>query len=138
MSMTPRVRAWALLAMAGGVLLLQGAPAQAWILDLYYGLHHCPPPYVHCVEGPPRLCYKCVCPRPVCCPEGLPAWGYYQTCWQPWPYPPSCAHCPAYAPVAAQVQVVMPSPRGPMPPAGEDSLPGRRRADLEPKAEPPG
>ena len=55
----------------------------------------CPPPYVHCQEGPPRLKFKCVCPRPVCGPCDLRHYGYYPTCWSPFPWPPDYSCCPA-------------------------------------------
>lgn len=54
----------------------------------------CPPPHFHVFEGPPHLKFKKGCPRPVCDPCELPHFGYYQTCWSPWPYPPDWRHCP--------------------------------------------
>jgi hypothetical protein len=54
----------------------------------------CPPPYYHVYEGPPCLKFKKGCPRPVCDPCELPHFGYYQSCWTPWPYPPDWRHCP--------------------------------------------
>jgi hypothetical protein len=54
----------------------------------------CPPPFVHCQEGPPRLRFKCACPKPVCDPCNLDHYGYYQTCWRPWSFPPDARHCP--------------------------------------------
>jgi hypothetical protein len=47
--------------------------------------HHCPPPYVHCMERPPCIKFKCACPRPVCPPCNAEFWGYYPTCWRRWP-----------------------------------------------------
>ena len=55
---------------------------------------HCPPPFVHCMERPPKIKWKCGCPRPVCDPCDLEHFGYYQTCWCPWPFPPDLRHCP--------------------------------------------
>ena len=46
---------------------------------------HCPPWLHHCQERPPVICIKRGCPKPVCSPCGLPNFGYYQTCWTPWP-----------------------------------------------------
>ena len=65
-------------------------------------VHHCPPAYKYCVEGPPRICWRHGCPRPICDPCNLPHWGFYETCWNPWPFPPEWTHCPA-PPPAAQV-----------------------------------
>jgi hypothetical protein len=54
----------------------------------------CPPPYYHVYEGPPCMKFKKGCPRPVCDPCELPHFGYFQTCWSPWPYPRDFRHCP--------------------------------------------
>jgi hypothetical protein len=54
----------------------------------------CPPPYVHYQEGPPRLKFKCDCPRPVCGPCDLKHYGYYPTCWVPFPGTPDYSSCP--------------------------------------------
>jgi hypothetical protein len=59
------------------------------------------------MERPPIICIKCGCPRPVCNPCGLPNFGYYQTCWVPWPLPPDWGHCPV-TPPAASVQLAGP------------------------------
>jgi hypothetical protein len=64
--------------------------------------HHCPPAYVHCQEGPPCIKFKCACPKPVCNPCELPCFGYYQTCWRPWPCPPNWSHCPVPPPGAVE------------------------------------
>lgn len=60
--------------------------------------HHCPPAYVHCLEGPPCIRWKCGCPRPICNPCDLPHWGYFDTCWNPWPWPADWTHCPSAPP----------------------------------------
>jgi hypothetical protein len=70
-------------------------------------MFHCPPWYHHCQERPPIICIKPGCPRPVCNPCGLPNFGYYQTCWTPWPLPPDWGHCPV-TPPAAYVQLAGP------------------------------
>ena len=54
---------------------------------------HCPPKFIHYMERPPCIKYKCACPKPVCDPCHLPHFGYYQPCWQPWPFPPDWSHC---------------------------------------------
>jgi hypothetical protein len=54
---------------------------------------HCPPHFVHFMERPPCIKFKCSCPRPVCDPCDLPHFGYYQPCWRPWPFPPDWSHC---------------------------------------------
>jgi hypothetical protein len=85
---------------------------------------HCPPPYVHCQEQPPRIKFKCVCPKPVCAPCDQEFWGYYPTCWRRWPAP--YANCPdrnppwVGAPPGALPSAVLPSPGAQtMPPADE-------------------
>jgi hypothetical protein len=54
----------------------------------------CPPPYVHCQVGPPKLKFKHACPLPVCGPCDLKHFGYYPTCWAPYPYPQDYSCCP--------------------------------------------
>jgi hypothetical protein len=68
----------------------------------------CPPWFHHCQERPPVICIKCGCPRPVCNPCILPNFGYFQTCWTPWPLPPDWGHCPV-TPPAAYVQLGQPA-----------------------------
>ncbi len=62
--------------------------------------HHCPPPLSHCQERPPIIRVKCGCPRPICNPCNQPGWGYYETCWSPWPWPPNYSHCLTMPPAA--------------------------------------
>jgi hypothetical protein len=71
--------------------------------------HPCPPWFCHIQEGPPRLKIKRGCPRPVCDPCNLPHFGYFQTCWSPWPYPDNWNHCPT--PTASQM---LPPPEKPL------------------------
>lgn len=61
---------------------------------------HCPPPLKHCLEGKPRIRYQHGCPKPICDPCNLPHFGYYQTCWRPWPFPADFNHCPVQGPQA--------------------------------------
>jgi hypothetical protein len=82
--------------------------------------HNCPPPFKHCMEGPPCLCFKKGCPRPVCPPGcDTPNWGYYQPCWRPWPWPPDWSHCPYQVPAAT----IAPCPHAPTG-AGTLGIPG--------------
>jgi hypothetical protein len=74
---------------------------------------HCPPPYKHCQEGPPRLCFKTVCPRPVCGPCDLKHFGYFQNCWMPYPYAPDWSHCPVPQAVIDNVVPVVPGTSAP-------------------------
>ena len=69
----------------------------------------CPPPYIHWAEGPPRLWFKCACPRPVCDPCSLEHYGYYQTCWRPWSFTTELNHCQAPATVVEGVRGLPPS-----------------------------
>jgi len=62
--------------------------------------HHCPPPLQHCQERPPVIRVKCGCPKPICNPCNQPGWGYYETCWSPWPFPPDYNHCATLPPAA--------------------------------------
>src|SRR5436309_7775940 len=93
------------------------------------GKGHCPPFYKYHYEGPPKIKFKCGCPRPVCDHCNLPHYGYYQTCWHPWPFPPDWSHCPVPPPGVLAPQDIPP--------------PGTRRVLTEPppadreKTEPP-
>jgi hypothetical protein len=66
----------------------------------YCQTHHCPPPLQHCMEGAPHIRVKCGCPKPICNPCSQPGWGYYETCWSPWPWPRNYGHCPTVPPAA--------------------------------------
>ena len=75
--------------------------------------HHCPPPLKHCLERPPRIHYQHGCPKPICCPCDQPNWGYFQTCWTPWPWPPDWSHCPVTPPAAfVQPGLMLPGQQG--------------------------
>jgi len=63
---------------------------------------HCPPSYKHCYEGAPHIHWHRGCPHPICNPCDLPHFGYFETCWSPWPFPPTWAHC-VTPPPASQV-----------------------------------
>jgi hypothetical protein len=95
--------------------------------------HHCPPCFIHCTEGPPKIKFKCACPKPVCPPDcDTPNWGYFQPCWRPWPWPPDWSHCPV-PPAAAFVtpcntNCYEPGFTPPPVPAGEQ-LPSPRKID---------
>ena len=62
--------------------------------------HHCPPKLQYCMEGEPKIHVKIGCPKPICNPCAQPNWGYYEKCWNPWPFPPSFTHCPTPPPAA--------------------------------------
>ena len=68
---------------------------------------NCPPAYKHCQEGPPSIHILAGCPKPVCCPFDAPNWGYFQTCWRPYPWGQSWAHCQGVPP-ASQVPTQIP------------------------------
>jgi hypothetical protein len=77
-----------------GAVLLGTAPASLAGGECCSPCWHCPPPYIHCQLGPPRIKFKCVCPLPVCGPCDLKHFGYYPTCWAPYPYPQDYSCCP--------------------------------------------
>jgi hypothetical protein len=76
----------------------------------------CPPKYKYCQEGPPCIWVQCGCPRPVCCPIDAPNWGYFPTCWRPYPWGPNWSHCYGMPPAA---QIVPPLSHGEYTPPGE-------------------
>jgi hypothetical protein len=125
------------LAALGGLILLQnaalaqeacGTPVSSDCRTCQ--THHCPPFFRWCQEGAPRLKFQHGCPKPVCNPCDMPNWGYFQTCWSPWPWPPDFSHCPVPTP-ASQV-----APGLIMPPAAVnrstigDQLPPPRKTGL--------
>ncbi len=77
----------------------------------------CCPKICFPLEKPPCIKFKCICPKPVCEPCNLDGYGYYATCWHPWPYPPNCGYYPAPAPGAVAVAVPPPLIGGPPGPA---------------------
>jgi hypothetical protein len=96
-----------------GVMLSATAPmSQAG--DCCGPCWHCPPPYIHCQYGPPRLKFKCVCPLPVCGPCDLKHFGYFPTCWAPYPFPQDYSCCPP-PPFGPGIPAVAPVPVGKLP-----------------------
>lgn len=83
-----------------------GGSAEAGIL------HHCQKT-VFVKPRPPHVKYKCVCPKKICpcCP--LENFGYYPTCWHPWPFPPNYGHCPV-PPAAAMAPMIVPGGQTPL------------------------
>jgi hypothetical protein len=82
----------------------------------------CPPCYKWCHEGGPRIWVQCGCPKPVCCPSNAPNWGYFPTCWRPWPWPPDWSHCYGNPPAA---QIVPPMADARMLPPESGPTPGQ-------------
>jgi len=89
--------------------------------------HFCCPVYTYHQEGAPKICIERNCSKPVCVPCTAPNWGYFQTCWTPWPWPQDFSHCPVMPPAA----VVIPGmTQGPGAPASTDQLPTPRKTGL--------
>ena len=86
------------------------------------GSHHCPPAYKYTPEGAPRIHWGHGCPRPICNPCDLPHWGYYDTCWTPWPFPPNWSHC-ATPPPASFVNLPNVYPPNNYPPGAHPTMP---------------
>jgi hypothetical protein len=130
-----RIARWLGISCLVGAGALAPAPeASAWF-GIFGCCHEkCPPYYIHCQEGPPKIKIKCGCPKPVCDPCTLPHFGYFRTCWQPWPFPPDWSHCPVPPPAVALAPHLMapPGPGGPdQPPA--QLPPPRPSGDQAPK-----
>ncbi len=60
--------------------------------------------YVFCTPQPPNLAFPTVCGKGVCDPCTWDHFGYHNTCWAPWGFPPSLGHCPT-----PQLAAVVPS-----------------------------
>jgi hypothetical protein len=97
------------------------------IFDYFCGWRHCPPAYIHCQEEPPKLKFKKICPKPVCNPCCLPHYGYFATCWHPWPFPPDYSHCPFAhgGDLANSPYPPAPTDTKSQPPLKPDKVPGR-------------
>ena len=91
---------------------------------------HCPKT-TFCIEKAPKICFKCVCPKPVCEPCDIDGAGYYPTCWRPWAYPPNYNHCPVPPPgvLASQQPPLAELPMGTYGPetVQDGSLPAPRK-----------
>jgi hypothetical protein len=61
---------------------------------------HCPPAFKYIYEPGPNIHWHCGCPHPICNPCDLPNWGYHETCWTPYPFPPNWSHCATLPPAA--------------------------------------
>ena len=112
-----------------GAALLAGLvlASAAWGQNCNCQTECCPPYFKYRFEGAPKIKFKHGCPKPICNPCEMPNWGYYQTCWAPWPWPPDYSHCPTPTPASQVVPGLM------MPPAaalnrapGVDPVPSLR------------
>ena len=94
--------AWAMLLLWPAVAPAQEPVAGCATCGAGYSCQHthCPPGLKHCMEAPPHICFQRGCPRPVCNPCMNPNWGYFEPCWNPWPWPPDFSHCRATPPAA--------------------------------------
>jgi len=79
-----------------GSLALLLAPLVLTVLSQPASAQHCThcPKITFCRPKAPCIKYKCVCPKPICNGCDLENFGYYPTCWHPWPFPPNYSHCP--------------------------------------------
>ena len=80
---------------------------------------------------PPRIRYRRVCP-PISC-GALEHFGYYQTCWTAWPFPPDYSHCPRPPALAAPY-----APQGATAPKAQLPQPRTLPEPTEPKTTKPG
>jgi hypothetical protein len=102
-----------------------GTPTGASSCNTCAPSHHCPPAYKHRYEGAPHIHWHHGCPHPICPPCELPHFGFYETCWSPFPFPPTWGHCLTPPPAAfvtlnPLVHPSIPGPRTPtnLPPSG--------------------
>jgi hypothetical protein len=79
---------------------------------------HCPRLHF-CCPRPPKICWHPVCLKPICCPGELEHYGYWQTCWHPWPFPPDWSHCP----VPPSEVAIFGGAHGPTPPLAAPAAP---------------
>lgn len=96
----------------GGLLLLHQAALAQEACGVAAGVscNSCQwlPPFLRwCHEGAPRIRIQHGCPKPICNPCATPNWGYYQSCWAPWPFQPDTSHC--RAPTSQQAPLMPPA-----------------------------
>jgi hypothetical protein len=127
------------------LLSVQGGVARADDGCAWCGLFHfgCSSPTITYTRTT-HFNYKCICPKPVCDPCNLEHYGYYPTCWHPWPFPQDYRHCQSpnaacgsASPVGAGTTPAGAgtTPLGPMPPAS-DQLPEPRKENGGPVVPP--
>ena len=95
----------------------------------------CCPKYTFYIEKPPKICFKCVCSKPICDPCTIQGNGYFPTCWRPFAYPPNYSHCPVPPPgvLASQPPPLIAAPGLTAPEQGHgDALPPPRTANPYP------
>lgn len=90
---------WSACASAGQAQTF-GTPIGASSCNTCAPTHHCPPAYKHTYEGAPHIHFHRGCPHPICNPCDLPHFGYWETCWSPFPFGPSWGHCLTPPPAA--------------------------------------
>lgn len=126
-----------LLALGGAVLLHQtalaqeGAPAAGCANGACNACNTCPsnrnlPLLRWGQDGTSFLKIHQGCPKPICSPCDMQNWGYYQTCWTPWPFPPDYSHC--RMPCAAESVQPMPPAAAATPPARGTPMPVARKS----------
>jgi len=122
-----------LLAVAAGALCAAAALTVPSRADPGCGFHcqrhHCPPHFRHCQERGPRIRFHKGCPKPICNPCDLPHWGYWETSWRQWPFPPNWAPCTGtHHPDAVPGHPVAQAPAAPAaPPAGGNGTDAERQ-----------
>jgi len=97
-----------ILGIVGATVVTSAPLASADILSLLDSCCGCGPAYKHCAEGPPDICFKHTCPKPVCDPCSMHDWGYYQNSWHPWPWTPNFSHCCDPTPIGAAKPTPLP------------------------------
>jgi hypothetical protein len=110
---------------ATGLLEVVTCPAAyGGIFDSYGGRATYTPAHLNCQDGPPKLKFKKMCPKPVCNPCCLLHYGYFATCWHPWPFPPDFSHCPYPHGVGSGHGLYSPGTMGtkPQAPPGSDKI----------------
>jgi hypothetical protein len=89
----------------------------AWATGICGAWQHCCPKTCFTREKSPCINFRCICLKPICQPCVLEGFGYYPTCWRPWPFPPNYCPCPVPPPGAlvdqAPLIVGVPAPSAP-------------------------
>jgi hypothetical protein len=74
----------------------------------------------------PHIFWHKVCSKPISSPCELEHYGYYPTCWHPWPFPPDYSHC-CFPPPGAAAGAAATGQAPVMPRADGEELPAPRK-----------
>ena len=88
--------------------------------------HHCQKTVFYTPKKP-RVQVKRICPKPIGPCGEVENFGFFPTCWHPWPFPPNYSHCPGPMP-----PVPIPAPNTRSSSSTSEELPAPEQLPREP------